>query len=126
MKDYPKSVADRATEVAVSVCGGRPKSCVGWYAKVFNAAWEAAAMVANDFVALSAPAEVSADPDVSLARKVAERVLMAKLTKVPVEKRAKLTERIAQMKAGLVDGAPEVCTVLEVIRMIRAAEISID
>ena len=37
-----QKIQQRATEIAIEVCGGRPARCWGWRAKIFNAAWEAA------------------------------------------------------------------------------------
>lgn len=37
-----EQIQQRATEIAIQACGGRPARCWGWRAKIFNAAWEAA------------------------------------------------------------------------------------
>lgn len=37
-----RSLEDRAAEIAIQVCGGRPKRCYGWKARIFNSAYEAA------------------------------------------------------------------------------------
>lgn len=117
MTEWPKEIEREATRIADEVCGGRPKTCTGWHAKVYNAAWEAAARALPPLVAA-----VSVDQaDLKLARQSAERVLMARLTQVPIEKRDGLRQRIASIRAGLLDSAPEVQSVIDALAEIRKA-----
>lgn len=54
--------------------------------------------------------------DIILARRFAEQALMARLPHAPAEKLAMLRGRIAAIRAGLLDKAPEVQSALLAVR----------
>lgn len=122
--EFSGRVQKRASEVATAICGRRPSQSNGWNAKIYDAAWQAAARVGADFDCFCAPEHPTSEADVALARVASERVLLARITKVPAERRAGLSARVAQIRAGLGDDLPEVQAVVETLRMIRDEEVA--
>ena len=105
------------------VTGGAPRECTGWKAKIYNAAWQAVALAVADCESRHPDLEpaVPAEGDLAIARKAAERVVMARLTRAPIDKRPAIQQRVAQIRAGLGDEFLEVQSVIEALAIVRGA-----